>query len=196
MAHISCKIIILFSIIIENSKQKVYICIMTLKYDEAKHRFIQQWGALGSAWGISRTMAQIQAVLLLSPEPMTADDLMEELGISRGNVSMSLKSLIDWGVATKEFKAGERKEYFKAEKDIYRVATQVAHERRKRELEPVLHMLESIKDMDDQEVSKSKREEMKKVGSNILDLAKKSDSLLKKFISAEKNWFLNKIMKL
>ena len=169
---------------------------MTMKYDEAKHRFIQQWGALGSSWGISRTMAQIQAVLLLSPEPMTADDLMEELGISRGNVSMSLKSLIDWGVATKEYKAGERKEYFKAEKDIYRVATQVAHERRKRELEPVLHMLESIKGMDDQEVSKSKREEMKKVGSNILDLAKKSDSILKKFISAEKNWFLNKIMKL
>ena len=169
---------------------------MTMKYADAKHRFIQQWGALGTVWGISRTMAQIQAVLLLSPEPMTADEIMEELGISRGNVSMSLKSLIDWGVATKEYKVGERKEYFRAEKDIYRVATQVAHERRKRELEPMLHMLESIKEMDDQEVSKSKREEMKEVSGNILDLGRKCDSLLKKFISAEKNWFLNKIMKL
>jgi len=169
---------------------------MTMKYTDAKHRFIQQWGALGTAWGISRTMAQIQAVLLLSPVPMTADELMEELGISRGNVSMSLKSLIEWGVATKEYKVGERKEYFRAEKDIYRVATQVAHERRKRELEPVLHMLESIKHMDDPDVSKSKKEEMKSVTDNILDLAKKSDKLLKTFISAEKNWFLNKIMKL
>lgn len=169
---------------------------MTMKYDEAKNKFVQQWGALGTAWGISRTMAQIHAVLLLSPESMTADELMEELGISRGNVSMSLKALIEWGIATKEYKVGERKEYFIAEKDIYRVATQVASERRKRELEPVLHMLESIKSMDDQEVSASKREELENVTSQILGLAKKSDSLLKKFISAERNWLFNKLLKL
>lgn len=169
---------------------------MTMKYDEAKNRFVQQWGALGTAWGISRTMAQIHAVLLLSPKSMTADELMDELGISRGNVSMSLKSLIDWGIITKEYKAGERKEFFIAEKDIYRVATQVAHERRKRELEPVLHMLETIKDIHDESVPASKRDELNNVSGQILSFAKKSDSLLKKFVSAERNWFFNKLMKL
>jgi len=166
-----------------------------MKYDDAKNRFIQQWGALGTAWGISRTMAQIHALLLLSPYSMTADDILEELGISRGNVSMSLKSLIEWGIVTKEFKAGERKEFFVAEKDIYRVATQVAQERRKRELEPVIHMLETIKMMEDDSVAKAKTDEMKTMTKQLLDFAKKGDSFVQKFVSAEKNWFFNKILK-
>jgi len=168
---------------------------MEIKYDEAKNRFVQQWGALGTAWGISRTMAQIHALLLLSPTSMTADDILEELGISRGNVSMSLKSLLEWGIVTKEYKAGERKEFFVAEKDIYRVATQVAQERRKRELEPVIHMLESIKKMEDKAVDKAKVKEMKSMTKQLLDFAKKGDSFIQKFISAEKNWFFNKILK-
>ena len=115
-----------------------------MQYTDAKNKFIQSWGSLGSSWGISRTMAQIHAVLLLSPDSMTADEIIDELKISRGNVSMSLKSLIEWGIVTKEYKPGERKEYFVAEKDVFRVATQIAQERRKRELAPVIHMLESI----------------------------------------------------
>lgn len=167
-----------------------------MQYAEAKHKFIQSWGALGSSWGISRTMAQIHAILLLSPESMTADEILEELGISRGNVSMSLKSLMEWGIVTKEYKAGERKEYFVAEKDIYHVATQIAQERRKRELAPVIHMLDSIKDFEVDKTAKSKGEELKNVSSQLLSFAKKSDMILQKFISAEKNWFFNKIMKL
>ena len=167
-----------------------------MNYSEAKNKFVQSWGSLGSSWGISRTMAQIHAILLLSPESMTADELLEELGISRGNVSMSLKSLIEWGIVHKEYRAGERKEYFYAEKDIYRVATQIAQERRKRELAPVIHMLEVIQNADISDVTKSKGEELKKTGGQILEFAKKSDSLLQKFIQAEKHWILNKLLKL
>ena len=167
-----------------------------MDYSDAKNKFIQSWGALGSAWGISRTMAQIHAILLLSPTSMTADEIMEELGISRGNASMSLKSLIEWGIVSKEYKAGERKEYFVADKDIYHVATQIAQERRKRELAPVIHMLESIKDFDTSKTTKSKVEELKNVQGQLLSFAKKSDMILQKFISAEKNWFFNKLMKL
>jgi len=166
-----------------------------MQYSEAKNKFIQSWGSLGSSWGISRTMAQIHAILLLSPESLTADDLIDELKISRGNVSMSLKSLIEWGIVTKEYKPGERKEYFVAEKDIYRVATQIAQERRKRELAPVIHMLESIKGFEAEKTAKSKGDELKNVSSQLLDFAKKSDMILQKFISAEKNWFFNKLLK-
>jgi len=166
-----------------------------MQYSEAKNKFIQSWGSLGSSWGISRTMAQIHAILLLSPESMTADEILEELVISRGNVSMSLKSLIEWGIVTKEYKAGERKEYFVAEKDIFRVATQIAQERRKRELAPVIHMLDSIKDFEVEKTAKSKGEELKNVSSQLLDFAKKSYMILQKFISAEKNWFFNKLLK-
>ena len=166
-----------------------------MHYTDAKHKFIQSWGSLGSSWGISRTMAQIHAVLLLSPNSLTADEIIEELKISRGNVSMSLKSLIEWGIVSKEFKPGERKEYFVAEKDVYRVATQIAQERRKRELAPVIHMLESIEGFETKDTSKSKADELKNISGHILDFAKKSDKVLQKFINAEKNWFFNLLMK-
>ena len=166
-----------------------------MQYTDAKNKFIQSWGSLASSWGISRTMAQIHAVLLLSPDAMTADEIIEVLKISRGNVSMSLKSLIDWGIVTKEYKPGERKEYFIAEKDVYRVATQIAQERRKRELAPVIHMLESIQGFETKNSTKTETEELKNVSKQILEFAKKSDIVLQKFISAEKNWFFNKLMK-
>ena len=86
---------------------------------EGKEKFIQSWGALGSNWGINRTMAQIHALLLISPEALSADEIMKELQISRGNANMNIRALIDWGLVYKELKTGERKEYFVAEKDIW-----------------------------------------------------------------------------
>jgi len=62
-----------------------------MKYEEGKRRFVNSWGTLGSAWGINKTMAQIHGLLMISSEPLSTDDIIEELGISRGNVSMSLK---------------------------------------------------------------------------------------------------------
>ena len=83
---------------------------MTLK--EGKDKFIQSWGTLGSNWGINRTMAQIHALLLVSPEPLCAEDIRQELHISMGNANMNLRALIDWGLVYKKLKSGERKEFF------------------------------------------------------------------------------------
>ena len=83
-----------------------------MKLIEAKSQFIQAWGTLGSKWGINRTMAQLHALLMVSPDPMTADELMEELNISRGNVNMNVRELMDWGLVEKMHKPGDRKEYF------------------------------------------------------------------------------------
>ncbi len=167
-----------------------------MKYNEARHKFIQSWGTLGSSWGISKTMAQVHAVLLLSSKPLNQDEIMDLLQISRGNASMSLKSLMDWGLIYKEFIPGERKEFYLAEKDAWRIATQVAQERSKRELMPVIHMLDQIKEVNDSTATKSDLRELKTVTEDILSFAKRSDRMLSTFVKAEKNTFFNKILKL
>jgi len=109
-----------------------------MEYEQARRKFINAWGTLGSSWGINKTMAQIHALLMVSPEAMSAEDIIKELGISRGNVSMSLKLLMEWGIVFKDFKTGDRKDYFYSEKDVWKLSTQIAKERKRRELEPVL----------------------------------------------------------
>ena len=82
-----------------------------MDWREGKERFLQAWGALGSEWGINRTMAQIHALLMIAPQALSADSVMEELTISRGNANMNLRALMDWGLVYKELRAGDRKEY-------------------------------------------------------------------------------------
>ena len=112
-----------------------------MKLIEARQQFISSWGAFGTHWGINRTMAQIHALLLISPDPLTQDDIMEQLTISRGNVNMNIRDLIGWGLVERIIISGERKEYFTAEKDIWKVATQIIKERKKRELDPMIKLL-------------------------------------------------------
>src|SRR6187402_2556798 len=116
-----------------------------MEYNEAKHKFIQAWGTLGSSWGINKAMAQIHALLLLATEPLSAEDIMEDLQMSRGNVNMNLRALMDWGLVKKEHKVGERKEFFSTGKDVWDLAKQVSKERRRREIEPILNVLEEVK---------------------------------------------------
>ena len=120
---------------------------------EGKEKFIQSWGALGTSWGINRTMAQIHALLLISPNPLSAEEIMDELKISRGNANMNIRALIDWGLVFKTLIKGERKEYFIAEKDMWEVVKKIIAQRKKRELEPMLKVLEelsSIKSKDEE----------------------------------------------
>jgi len=167
-----------------------------MKIEEAKERFIQAWGVLGSNWGINRTMAQIHALLLISPEPLSTEQVMEQLNISRGNANMNIRALIDWGIVFKEHKPGERKEYFASEKDIWHLAVQVTRERRRRELDPMLRALEQLQDIeggkDDQEAIK----EFKKVTGDINKFAGKADGLLEKVSKADEHWFFGSFLKM
>jgi len=115
-----------------------------MKLTEAKQQFISSWGAFGTHWGINRTMAQIHALLLISADPMTQDDIMEELNISRGNTNMNIRELINWGLVERVILPGERKEFFSAEKDIWKVMKQIVKERKKRELDPMLKLLDQL----------------------------------------------------
>lgn len=130
-----------------------------MKLDEAKEKFIQAWGVLGTSWGISRTMAQIHALLLVSAEPLSAQEIIDTLSVSQGSANMNLRALIDWQLIEKTVKIGERKEYFSAEKDMWEITRRVMRERRKRELEPILKMLEDVKNI---ELSEKEKNELEK----------------------------------
>src|SRR5688572_12934682 len=92
-------------------------------------------------------MGQIHALLMISPKPLTTEDMMDELEISRGNASMNIRALMDWGIVSKVSVPGDRKEYYKSEKDVWALARQVARERRKRELEPILKVLKEVNEV-------------------------------------------------
>jgi DNA-binding transcriptional regulator GbsR (MarR family) len=108
---------------------------------QARDEFVAQWGAMGSQWGINRTMAQIHALLMTAVEPIGTDDVMAELEISRGNAHTNLKELVAWGLVRVVVKKGERREFFEAEKDVWQIFTIVTRERKKREIEPALSVL-------------------------------------------------------
>ena len=128
-----------------------------MEFNEAKAQFFQTWGKLGSEWGINRTMAQVHAILLISPKPLCTEDIMEELNISRGNTNMNVRDLINWDLVYKKLVPGDRKEYFEAEKDIWEVARRIIKERKKREVEPVIKVLSQLKQIDgDNEISEIK----------------------------------------
>jgi DNA-binding transcriptional regulator GbsR (MarR family) len=166
-----------------------------MKLTEAKQQFISSWGAFGTHWGINRTMAQIHALLLISPDPLTQDDMMEELNISRGNVNMNIRELINWGLVDRVLLTGERKEYFSAEKDIWKVVRQIVKERKKRELEPMLQLLDKLEGVEGDRRDKSVKSFVDTV-SSIKKLGKQADRTLDTMIKAEENWFVSNLVKL
>jgi DNA-binding transcriptional regulator GbsR (MarR family) len=166
-----------------------------MELKESKEKFINAWGTLAGGWGINRTMAQIHALLLISPDPLSAEEIMEELSVSRGNANMNIRTLIDWGLVQKKIKSGERKEFFIAEKDIWKVFKQIAKERRKRELEPIFKVLEEVKEIDGNKQDRNVKEFINTVGE-IERFAKKADKTLETMIKADENWLIGPFMKL
>lgn len=166
-----------------------------MKLSEAKQQFISNWGAFGTHWGINRTMAQIHALLLVSPDPLTQDDVMEELNISRGNANMNIRELINWGLLERIIVSGERKEYFWAEKDIWKVVKQIVKERKKRELEPMLQLLDKLETVEGDKKDKEVKAFLDTV-SSIKKLSRQADRTLDTMIKAEENWFVGNLVKL
>ena len=166
-----------------------------MKLSEAKQQFIGSWGAFGTHWGINRTMAQIHALLMVSPDPLTQDEVMEELNISRGNVNMNIRDLISWGLVDRVILSGERREYFTAEKDIWKVATQIIRERKKRQLDPMMKLLAQLENIDGDKKDKQIKQFTDTV-SGIRKFGKQADQLLDIMIKADENWFLSNLVKL
>lgn len=165
-----------------------------MEFDDAKAKFIQSWGALGTQWGINRTMAQIHALLLIATEPMSTEEVMDALSISRGNANMNIRALIDWQLIQRQHKLGERKEFFEAEKDIWKVATRIAGERRKRELQPVISTLGSLQEVNKDPDRKAEIKEFQKVTKDVKQFAERVDQMLDKVNRADEHWFLGTLL--
>jgi DNA-binding transcriptional regulator GbsR (MarR family) len=166
-----------------------------MKLPEAKAKFIESWGRLGSEWGINRTMAQVHALLLISPEAITTEDIMERLSISRGNANMTLRELITWGLVDKLHKPGERKEYFFADKDVWHIARQVAKQRKQRELDPMLKVLKELSQVE----GDAKDPELKGFKTTVADISRLAgnvDKSLETMLKAEESWFWGSLIKL
>jgi len=166
-----------------------------MKLEEAKLQFIQNWGVLGSQWGINRTMAQIHALLLVSPDPMSADDIMAALQISRGNTNMNVRDLIDWGIVEKVLKPGERKEFFTAEKDIWTVAMRIVKERKRREIDPILNALNQLKDVEGEKNDKDVKMFVDTI-SDIQKFANQASKGVDGLVKMDEHWFTGTLLKL
>lgn len=165
-----------------------------MKYQEAKEELIQAWGTLGHSWGLNKTMAQIHALLMISTKPLTTEDIMRELNISRGNANMNIRALLEWRIVDRVLVPGERKEYFKSEKDVWTLVRTVVRERRRRELEPIITVLKKVSDVQNDGSDEAK--ELRKVTKELKSFAEKSDSLLETFMKSEESWFWSSVLKM
>jgi len=104
--------------------------------------FIERWGCMGTYWGLGKASAEIQALLYLSPDPLSLEDMSEKLKTSRSNISLNVRSLQDLGVVRKVLVPGDRKDYYAAEADLGLVARRLASKKKKRELDPAIKIVE------------------------------------------------------
>lgn len=123
-------------------------------------KIILHWGEMGSSWGINRTVAQIYALLYLSPEPLTADEISSSLGIARSTVSTGLHELQSWGVVKISHVLGDRRDHFTTMNDIWEIFRVILNERKRREIDPTVEVLQqSVFEMDNQGMDDAKVEE-------------------------------------
>lgn len=153
----------------------------------AKNQFLQCWGEMGSSWGINKTMAQIHALLMVSEQPLSTDDVMSELQISRGNANMNLRSLVDWGLVRRSYVKGDRKEYFQSEKGVWKMFCAIARERKRREIEPVIAGLEECLQLAGRDKGS---ENFRKQITELLEFSKTIDFLMGQVARQEENKIL------
>ena len=111
------------------------------KLSSVQQKFILHWGEMGTSWGINRTVAQVHALLFISPKPLNADYIVDTLGVARSNVSTSLKELQGWGIVKRVHLPSDQRDHFESMKDVWEMFRVVLDERKKREIDPTMRML-------------------------------------------------------
>jgi len=113
---------------------------------DVERQFVDLWDTMSSLWGINPTMARIHGLLYITGEALTMDEMMDRLGISRGNVSMNLTRLVEWGLVQRAHRAGDRRDRYASVSDVWEMFTRVAAQRKRREIDPVLSTLRKCRD--------------------------------------------------
>jgi DNA-binding transcriptional regulator GbsR (MarR family) len=165
-----------------------------MKINEARQQFVAHWGIFAGQWGINRTMAQVHALLLIAEKPLSTDDVMTELNISRGNANMNIRDLIDWQLVHKKIIPGDRKEYFSAEKDIWKVATHIMQQRKKRELDPMVKLLDELSHVENDKRNTEVKSFIETV-NNIKKFSLQVEKMMSIMIKSEENWFWGSFLK-
>lgn len=164
-----------------------------MEFSESKEKFISEWGKLCMNWGVKRAMGQIHGALLISERSLNAEELMQVLQMSRGNVNMNLRELIDWGLVHKVLITGERKEFFEAEKDFWKVFKLIVMRRKKKELDPMLQLLELSSCV---EAKCPESDEFCKVIKELKHFSDKAEKVLDIFITNDNTLLSSSLMKM
>jgi len=136
-----------------------------MKLTPILQKYILHWGEMGTRWGVNRTVAQIHALLYLSPSPLHAEEIADTLGVARSNVSTSLKELQSWGLVKVTHVMGDRRDHFESLKDLWEMFLVIMEERKKREIDPTLTMLRAcvLEAEDDKQTPAEAKERMANV---------------------------------
>src|SRR4030081_693488 len=119
---------------------------LTRTLDSVEQEFVGLWRTMSSLWGISPTMAEIHGLLYITGAALSMDDIMARLGISRGNVSMNLSKLVEWGLVKRVHKRGDRRDYYESLGDVWEMFTLVASQRKRREIDPIINTLRACRE--------------------------------------------------
>jgi DNA-binding transcriptional regulator GbsR (MarR family) len=155
------------------------------------NHFTQVWGEIGFFWGINKVMGQLYALLFSSNRPLTLDDMCRQLRISRGNASMNIRALKEWGVIRKVRIKGDRKDYYELDEDIWKIITHFVRERKKRELEPALGTMRRCSELVRQSQKSMSAEDKKQATvflqrlDSMIEISEGVNGLLEKFIQGE-----------
>lgn len=114
---------------------------------DSRNEFIAHWGEMGSSWGVPRSMAEIHALLYIEGRPLCVEEIMSRLEVSRGTASTTLRNLADWGLVSRVRPRGERREFFEAEQDVWKLLSLIVRARKRRELEPLLAGLDKAREL-------------------------------------------------
>src|ERR1700736_4808118 len=125
---------------------KITRAALARRLEEVEDQFVDLWDTMSSLWGISPTMARIHGLLFITGAALSMDEIMSRLAISRGNVSMNLSKLVEWGLVRKVHKRGDRRDYYESLSDVWEMFTLVASQRKRREIDPILTTLRRCRD--------------------------------------------------
>jgi DNA-binding transcriptional regulator GbsR (MarR family) len=119
---------------------------LSARLTQVEDQFVDLWDTMSRLWGISSTMARIHGLLYITGAALSMDDIMDRLAISRGNVSMNLSKLVEWGLVRRVHKRGDRRDYYESLSDVWEMFTLVANQRKRREIDPILTTLRRCKE--------------------------------------------------
>ena len=167
---------------------------------KALDQFVQLWGEMASAWGINKTMSQIHALLYAESQPLDTDSIMDKLDISRGNANMNLHRLLDWELIYKVQFKGDRRDYYSAETDVWKIVSTIIRERQQREIAPIRAELEEcIKTLEAGGLKDEESQEFKQRIENyndFLEMFERFTDALLPYISKKNLGFLKQLIKL